>query len=196
MLPDPHRTNSPGWQIRQGFQRLGEWWEEQISRLDFDGPEIPDWGWLEPLGRGLFWLLVTALALGTAWFLYRAVKIWLDQQQHGTTVPGQAGPAEAVLRQATQWWREAQDLAQQGDYAGACRALYMAGLIRLNDTQTVPYQASRTDGEYLFCIDQQTAPRPYQLLIRTHERLTFGHDLATAEMYHRCRRAYQEIAQG
>ena len=39
-------------------------------------------------------------------------------------------------------------------------------------------------------------PRPYQLLIRTHERLTFGNAVANEETYQRCRRAYQEIAQG
>ena len=194
MFSDAHRTNSLGWQIRQAFQRWGEWWDYQLSKVDIGGPEVPDWGWLEPLGRGLFWVLVTALALWTGWMLYRAVKSLLDRRQ-GTVVTGRPGPSEEVLRQAAQWWREAQDLARQGDYAGACRALYMAGLIRLNDTQMVPYQASRTDGEYLVCIDQETAPRPYQLLIRTHERLTFGQVSATEEMYQRCRRAYQEIAQ-
>ena len=195
MFPSSHRTNSPGWQIRQGFQRLGEWWEYQAAKIDFEGPEPPDWGWIEPLGRGLFWLLVAALALWTAWLLYQGVKTFLDRQE-GTVVTASPGPSEEVLRQAAQYWREAQDLAKKGDYAGACRALYMAGLIRLNATETVPYLPSRTDGEYLFCIDQQTAPRPYQLLIRTHERLTFGGARATEEMYQRCQRAYQEIAQG
>jgi hypothetical protein len=195
MLPNAHRTNSLGWQIRQGFQRLGEWWEYQTSRLDIEGPDLPDWGWLEPLGRGLFWLFIAALTLWIVWLLYRAVKSLLEQRE-GTPVATRSGPSEEVLRQAAQWWREAQDLAQRGDYAGACRALYMAGLIRLNDTQVVPYLSSRTDGEYLFCIDQQTTPRPYQLLIRTHERLTFGDAVANEETYQRCRRAYQEIAQG
>jgi hypothetical protein len=195
MFPDAHRTNSLGWQIRQGFQRLGEWWEYQTSKLDFEGPDTPDWGWLEPLGRGLFWVLVAALALGAAWLLYQGIKALLGRQT-GTLVTTTAGPSEEMLRQAAQYWREAQDLAKEGDYAEACRALYMAGLIRLNDTETVPYLPSRTDGEYLFYIDQQTAPRPYQLLIRTHERLKFGGAVATEEMYQRCRRAYGEIAQG
>jgi hypothetical protein len=195
MFQNAHRTNSLGWQIRQALQRIEEWWDYQLSRTNIQGPEIPDWGWLEPLGRGIFWVLVTALASWTGWMLYRAVKSLLEKRQ-GTMVTGSPGPSPEVLRQAAQWWREAQDLAKQGDYAGACRALYMAGLIRLNDTQTVPYLASRTDGEYLFCIDQQTAPRPYQLLIRTHERLAFGGATATEEMYQRCRRAYQEIARG
>ena len=70
----------------------------------------------------------------------------------------------------------------------------MAGLARLNDTETVLYRPSRTDGEYLTCIAAHPS-RPYELLIRTHERLTYGETLATEETYQRCRRAYQEIAQ-
>jgi hypothetical protein len=195
MFSNAHRTNSLGWQIRQTFQRLGEWWDYHLARTNIQEPDMPNWGWLEPLGRGIFWVLVTVLAGWTGLMLYRMIKsLW--ENRSGTMVIGTPGPSEEVLRQAAQWWRDAQNLAKQGDYAGACRALYMAGLIRLNDIQIVPYQASRTDGEYLVCIDQQTAPRPYQLLIRTHERLTFGGVAATEEMYQRCRRAYQEIAQG
>lgn len=195
MFQSAHRTNSPGWQIRQGLQRLGEWWEYQTSQIDFEGPETPHWAWLEPLGRGLFWLIMAALALGIVWLLYRGIQTLVDKPD-GTHVTTTSGPSPAVLRQAAQYWREAQDLAKKGDYAGACCALYMAGLIRLNDTETVPYLPSRTDGEYLVCIDQQPAPRPYQLLIRTHERLTFGGAIATEEMYQRCQRAYREITQG
>jgi hypothetical protein len=70
----------------------------------------------------------------------------------------------------------------------------MAGLARLNDTETVIYRPSRTDGEYLAQL-VDASNRPYELLIRTHERLTFGDGQATEETYQRCRRAYQEIAQ-
>ena len=115
MLSNAHRTNSPGWQTRQGFQRLGEWWEYQTSRLDIESPDLPDWGWLEPLGRGLFWLFIAALTLWIVWLLYRAVKNFAGPARRYPRRPPVLAPAEAVLRQAAQWWREAQDLAQQGD---------------------------------------------------------------------------------
>jgi hypothetical protein len=75
MFSNAHRTNSLGWQIRQAFQRLEEWWDYQLSRTNIQGPEMPDWGWLEPLGRGIFWVLVTALAVWTGLMLYRSGKI-------------------------------------------------------------------------------------------------------------------------
>jgi hypothetical protein len=190
----PHRTSSLAWQIGQRLQRLSEWSEYQFSRLDIDGPNLPTWPWLEPLGRVLFWLTVATLILWMGWLLYRGLMAYLHRRHQRRGVTQQSTSAEVALKQVADWWRQAQRLAQAGDYAGACTALYMAALIRLNDADLVPYQVSRTDGEYLDCITAQPS-RPYELLIRTHERLTFGSALATEETYQRCRRAYQEIAQ-
>ena len=71
--------------LARGFSAWGEWWEYQTSRLDIESPDLPDWGWLEPLGRGLFWLFIAALTLWIVWLLYRAVKTLLDQRD-GTPV--------------------------------------------------------------------------------------------------------------
>jgi hypothetical protein len=194
-MPDlPHRTNSLAWQTRQGFQNLGEWFEYQFSRVDVNGPDIPQWRWLGSVAEGLFWCAIAALTLWTAWLLYRGITAYLNQRQRRVRPAQRSTPSEAALKQAAHWWREAQRLAQQGDYTAACKALYMAGLARLNDTETVLYRPSRTDGEYLDCIAANPS-RPYELLIRTHERIVYGDTPATEEIYQRCRRAYQEIAQ-
>jgi hypothetical protein len=173
-MPDlPHRTNSLSWQIRQGFQNLGEWFEYQFSRVNVDGPNIPQWPWLRPVAEGLFWMAIAALTLWTAWLLYRGITAYLNQRQRRVRSTQVATPSAAALKQAAHWWREAQTFAQQGDYAAACKALYMAGLARLNDTETVIYRSSRTDGEYLDCLVASPS-RPYELLIRTHERIAYG----------------------
>jgi len=190
----PHRINSPAWQLRQAMQNLGEWFEYQFSRIDVDGPEVPRWPWLGPVAEGLFWVMVAALTLWTGWLIYRGLVAYLNQRQAKTGATQAFAPTKAALKQAAHWWREAQRLAQQGDYAAACQALYMAGLARLNDTERVLYRPSRTDGEYLDCMAANPS-RPYELLIRTHERITYGDAPATEETYQRCRRAYQEIAQ-
>jgi hypothetical protein len=190
----PHRTNSLAWQTRQGWQNLGEWFEYQFSKVDVNAPELPNWPWLEPLVRGLFWVAIAALTLWVSWLLYQGITAYLAQRQSQPAAAQTTLPSLEALKQAAFWWREAQRLAQQGDYTGACKALYMAGLARLNDTKTVLYLPSRTDGEYLTSI-AANPNRPYELLIRTHERLTYGDTQATEETYQRCRRAYQEIAQ-
>ncbi|MGB3201650.1 MAG: hypothetical protein WBA99_12150, partial [Nodosilinea sp.] len=147
----PHRTNSLAWQIRLGWQNLGEWFEYQFSKVDVNPPELPRWPWLEPVARGLFWLTITALALWLSWLLYQSITAYLNRQQIRSGTSKTNLPSQEALKQAAYWWREAQRLAQQGDYAAACKALYMAGLARLNDTETVLYRPSRTDGEYLDC---------------------------------------------
>lgn len=188
----PHRTTSLDWQLRQGWQNIREWFDYQAARTGGNVGEV-NWAWLEPVARGLFWLMVAGLALWLAWLLYQGVMAYLNRPKAPGVRQSQAIRAEA-LKQAAYWWKEAQRLAQQGDYAAACKALYMAGLSRLNDTETVIYRPSRTDGEYLSQL-VDGSNRPYALLIRTHERLTFGDGQATEETYQRCRRAYQEIAQ-
>ena len=190
----PHRANSPSWQVRQGFQNLGEWFEYQFSRVNVDGPDIPQWPWLRPVAEGLFWVAIAALTLWTAWLIYRGITTYLHQRRQRGRFTQVSTPSAAALKQAAHWWREAQNFAQQGDYAAACKALYMAGLARLNDSETVIYRPSRTDGEYLDCLVASPS-RPYELLIRTHERIAYGDAPATEETYQRCRRAYQEIAQ-
>jgi hypothetical protein len=189
----PHHPTTLAWQIRQGSQNLGEWLEYQFSRVNIEGPAVPQWNWLGPVAEGLFWLAIAALALGVAWLLYQAIAAYYRQRPPVRPSASVPTPSAVALRQAAHWWRKSQQLAEQGDYAAACTALYMAGLARLNDTETVIYRPSRTDGEYLACLAAQPS-RPYELLIRTHERITYGAAPATAETYQRCRRAYQAIA--
>ena len=98
----------------------------------------------------------------------------------------------------------AQEQAEQGKYKEACRALYRATLQQLHEREMVRHLSSRTDGEYLAALAKRsevgeadpglTVPRPYQLLIGTHERLVFAGTSASAEIFKRCRRAYEEIA--
>ncbi|HIK44029.1 MAG TPA: DUF4129 domain-containing protein [Leptolyngbyaceae cyanobacterium M65_K2018_010] len=194
MSAPAHQASSLGWQGHQILQRLAEWWEYQWRGVHWPSLDWPRWAWLDSLARGLFWLLVVTLALGGVWQLYRGGRVYWQRRSRVPTVAAAPSTAAGGLQQSHYWGRQAQALADQGDYAAACRALYLAGLARLNDTQAVAYRASRTDGEYLDCLLAQPS-RPYAVLIRTHERLTFGRALATPATYQRCRQAYREITQ-
>lgn len=200
MSANAYETDSLNWQVRQGTQRLSEWIEYQTAQwtidLDIDLPDLPNWAWPEEIGQGIFWLLVVAGSIWLSWCLTRGIapyfQRWLDAKQDWTTALSQAAPT-ASTHSPQYWFRQAQVQARQGNYRDACLALYQATIQRLNDSQTLPHDPSRTDGEYL----QQLAPgprfRPYQLLFHTHERLTFSPEAASAETFQRCRRAYEEI---
>lgn len=209
MAGDAYITESVSWQIRQTMQRLREWVEYEAARSDINWPDWtwpdwwPDWLWREwawpkEIGQGLFWLLVAAMATWLAWLLYRALepslRRWLAQDKQWITLGKSAALSEEQL--STQhWWQQAQLLAQQGQYREACVLLYRGTLQQLDDAQLLKHDLSRTDSEYLAGLSRvkKSMPRPYQLLIGTHERLTFGRAIASAEMFQRCQRAYQEI---
>lgn len=205
MSRDAYNTDSLHWQARQTLRRFQEWLEYQFSQSDVDFPEFPNWTWSEDIAKAIFWILVAALTLWIVWLLYKAladpIRRWLDKDQKWVTLGRAEMPVKTYSTQ--HWLKQAQAQAQQGNYGEACKALYRATLQRLHDTQTLLHDPSRTDGEYLAGLAQPSekletteepvSPRPYQLLIGTHERLTFGRAIASAEMFKRCRRAYEEI---
>lgn len=191
-----YQDTSLGWQLRQLQQRLGEWVEYQTYRSeaapDLD-PSAWDVNWPEWLVRGLAAVLI---GLIVGWLVWSGVKLlrpywadWRSLQGFGRSRAGQAGEGES----ASALWRRAQALQQAGNYREACRLLYLAMVQHLHDAQLVENQPSRTNGEYLTLIARLAKPRPYQLLTRVHERLYFGGTAISAEVFQRCRRAYQEI---
>ncbi|MEO0987694.1 MAG: DUF4129 domain-containing protein [Cyanobacteria bacterium J06639_14] len=190
-----YRTDSLTWQARQTLRRFREWVEYQQPGA-IDRPDMPNWVWLQKIGQGVFWLLMAVLVIWLGWLLYRALKSplrdWLAQDQQWIML-GKDSSTEPDTHSPQYWWQQAQVYAQQSSYGEACLALYKATLQHLNDTQQLLHDPSRTDGEYLQNLTQVRSPRPYQLLIRTHERLTFGPAIASAEIFQRCRRAYQEM---
>ena len=206
--PD-YNSSSLGWQVRQGWQRLSEWMEYRADQTDIDWPDWnwpdwwPDWDWLNgewsPLiGQVLFWGAVSAITIWLSWLLFRALEPsiarWLEQEQSWINLGQKQNAKEDNARTAKDWWQQAQALAKQGHYGEACKALYQATLQQLHDSQRLLHNPSRTDGEYLEKLEEgQSLPRPYQLLIGTHERLVFGSSIASAEMFQRCRKAYEEI---
>lgn len=192
MTAGAYETNSLSWQLRQAAQRLNQGFEYWFSQLNIEPPPVPDWACPAVIGRGLFWAIVIGLALWLSWLLYRGLISYRQRRQALPTT--QAIPASP--HSSRYWWQQAQAHGQAGRYADACRALYLAALQQLDETQTLLQDPSRTDGEYLLGIERLAALRqsqPYQLLIRTHERIAFGDAAITAEVFQRCRRAYQEI---
>ncbi len=187
-----------GWQLQQTNQRIQEWLELQLSRWHFPNlwpRNIPSPTLPESLLQGLFWLMVVLFAV---WLLVRLSPLlrdawpnWMRRLQPQALTSQRLAAAKQI-----DWLLRAQSMQQQGNYREACRALYMAALQRLNDSQLAPYQDSRTDGEYLRLVRDLPRSQPYEILIRTHEQLCFGDRPVSAEVFYRCQQAYQEIAEG
>lgn len=189
------QDSSVGWHVQLLGQRLKQWIEWQLSRAPDDaGPDPNPMVWPAWLGPLLLWFLLGCLVLLLSLLLLQALEYLLNYRQprqaQGTTVVTEA---EVPHLTVAEWVRQANQLAQAGQWQAACHAFYRAALQKLHDRDWISHQPSRTDQEYLQRLDTVTQPRPYQLLIRTHERSHFGEDTLTEANFQRCRQAYREL---
>lgn len=179
------------WQLQLMQQRLSEWLERLFAPIDSQSLpnwSLPDW-WL----RLLFWTMVGSFMTWVSWQLYQLARPYvaaLAIAQQGQS--DRQSPVDRSLTAAA-WLQRSRTFAQQGNYREACRALYMAALQRLNDTEPIPHEPSRTDGEYLRLTQTLSRPAPYQVLLRTHEQLCFNNANVSVDEFDRCQQAYQDI---
>ncbi|NEQ27614.1 MAG: DUF4129 domain-containing protein [Microcoleus sp. SIO2G3] len=188
MATEAFQNNSFNWQLQQLGQRVSEWIELRLANTQLPNPNLqvsPD------LIVTLCWAILAAIALWLIWQLFRLLSpyFWQNVAAQGRSLQR----STAKQRSAADWLRQAQQQQQQGNYREACRSLYLAMLMRLDETKQVPIAASRTDGEYLQCVRQLPRPQPYQLLIQMHEQVCFGNGTITIENFNACQQAYQQI---
>ncbi|HEY9810245.1 MAG TPA: DUF4129 domain-containing protein [Halomicronema sp.] len=189
-----------GWQLGQTQQKVAEWVELQFSKLNFNGPKAPpsfgeiNFGWVEVLLQGMFWLILALLIVWFGWLIWR---LWpgffarLRGLGSSSTTPAQQ--AAKPMPTAAEWLVQAAKLSREGDFGLASRCLYMAMLERLNDSSTVDNQPSRTDGEYRELLKRFSGRKSCEVLLSTHERLCFGEMPVTGEEFERCQEAFRKI---
>jgi hypothetical protein len=184
--------SSIDWWIQQQQQQIGEWIESLFAGFRLGNLGSEDWALPEWFLQGFFWTVIVGLVAGLGWQLYRIFKPYVEDylRRGRLRSPSLSNPVE---QSASGWLERSRYAQQQGNYREACRSLYMASLHHLSDRHLIRHEESRTDGEYLNLILQIDPPQPYQLLIRTHERLHFSDAAISAEMFERCWQAYQEI---
>jgi hypothetical protein len=184
--------NSIDWQSELLQRQIGEWISLKLQQLRL--PPLPRSTVSPQLLEILFWSLLIVLGIWCAWMLWPRLRVLWDNWQQP---PGESRESRSLPPQqhytTGEWLQQAQTLRQQGNYAEACRAVYMAVLQRLNDTKEILHDPSRSDGEYLHLTQHLPQPNSYQTLIETHEQTCFGNGEITERNYVLCQQAYQEI---
>ncbi|MBW4488483.1 MAG: DUF4129 domain-containing protein [Trichocoleus desertorum ATA4-8-CV12] len=192
------------WQTQQLLRQAGEWIELQLSKLSVnpdrqDPQPLPSWltDVIESFLRVAFWLLAGFCLLWIVWQLLqtfwpslRTLKFpaWLRRSRVRPATNAQVSQLDAAG-----WFQRSQDYQRQGNYPEAFQALYFALLQYLSETNLVPLEASRTNGEYWQLVQHFPQASLYQLLITTHEQLRFNNMAISLETLNRCQKAYQEI---
>lgn len=188
-----------GWQLRQLQQRIGEWWEWQTNRAV---DRIPDISWPDWLESELLWtVLKIALWLGIAltfcWLAVQGMRLvipYLYLLQKRRTVFGDNPPKSLARELAiSEWLKQSEKYQKEGNYAGACRCIYMAMLQGLNDREIIRNDLSRTDGEYLQIIQKMQQSPPYETLFNIHQQICFSNLEASLTWLEQCQQAYREI---
>ncbi len=183
-----------GQQLLDWLRRLVNWQSQP------DLGALPDW--LEPLviwlTRGLVILLVGLLLLGLVRLVWLRLRRWRTRLHP----PAKAEPLPlATALSLRQWLDLAQQAQAQEDYATACRALYMALLLRLEAGGWLTLDPARTNRDYLQVLESLwvLGHRPGYLrdgfyqIFQTHDRLYYGKYPIPVDIWQRCHSAYQNL---
>ncbi len=191
--------DSISWQIQLIQQQTGEWVELTFSptinkTLNSIGLP-PDAFWDNLLN--IFWVIFTIVCVLLGLKFYRWILPYFERLlgiQLTKKIPQSQENLERNLT-VIQWLNQGKKLQNQGDYAGACRALYMAMLQRLYDAEILPDDKSKTDQEYITLIRQNSRFRFSEFLFITHEQICFTNVNITSEIFEQCQNIYQQIDQ-
>jgi hypothetical protein len=120
------------------------------------------------------WILVAVSFLVLAFW---AVRFFVRGSAPGMDIKGASRPGHDWR----DWLREARGAAERGDYRAAIHAAYWAAVARLEDTNLLPQDRSRTPRESLRLIRQESAEyAPLAQLTRRFELVWYGYRVATA----------------
>ncbi|NJK41128.1 MAG: DUF4129 domain-containing protein [Acaryochloridaceae cyanobacterium SU_2_1] len=197
------------WQGENMVRKSGEWVELQFNRLlDFlEGQESPElssaWDW------GQFCRVVSegavALALGIL-LLYGLLRqlqqIWKTYLRSRLRAADPLQQSlETDLQTVEDWLAQAAQAQSQENYQLGCRALYMALLLRLEQTGWLRRDRTSTDQEYLQQLESawilQAKPiglqQTWRRIFQVHEWSYYGSAPVAGDMFEQCQQAYQTL---
>lgn len=179
--------------MSRSFERLAQWLQEQIQRLNRRpssaavAPGILPIGLLEPLVWGL-------LAIGLIVFLTFAILKFRWAVQRGRRL-GVLADDEPELT-ADEWLTRAADLERSGHLREAVRCLYLAALTRLDEAGHLRFVRAETNWEHLRRFENnEKRPTELDLRLATKEfdRIWYGHRINGASDVEWFRAFYQSV---
>ena len=149
-------------------QKLRDWIYRQLEKI-FGRARV------KSIGNLVAWTLV-AVACGL--LLFWTLRFLLRAGQRTDMDLSGAAPVGHDWRR---WLRQARDAAKRGEYRAAIHAAYWAAIVRMEETQSLPEDRSRTPRESLRLIGRGSpAYAPLSQLTRRFELVWYGYRDATA----------------
>lgn len=190
------------WQGDRQWRQLSEALEYTFRQFLQQQTE-PFWEDSAPLEAWLRWFFQGVLLVGLGFALYflgRSLWRWWQRRSRAASPIAISTFAERP-RPVGEWLELAQNLQLAGDYRGACRALYMALLYRLQEAGWLRLQTHWTNGDYLRELEQlfqlgERSPavrRSIQHLFQVHSRSYYGAEAVDDQTLATCQAAYFEV---
>jgi len=168
-----------------------------LTSREFRGQEGPTWfdvleqrihDWINrklekifgPIRRRAIGNLVAWIAIGLAGglLLFWTVRFLM---RTGPGAEMSLSGAAPIGRDWRRWLREAREAASRGDFRAAIHAAYWTAIIRMEETNSLPEDRSRTPRESLKLIGRSSAAyAPLYQLTRRFELVWYGYRAATA----------------
>ena len=157
--------------------------------------EFPNLPWLGPLLQGIMYLIL-ATAIGV--LIWLLTKLRFIGQERKSKVGKRGGILEEgeELLSEDEYLLNADDLIAKGLFREACRALYLAMLVRLDSSRVARLEPTQTNWEHLRRVEANRT-KPEGLDFRTPTKLFdhawYGYTARSAADVEPFRTAYSEI---
>ena len=163
------------------------WLGRLLSGIARAGAAAP---WLGPV---VIWTLCISAAAGLVFFVLRN----LQRQRLRISLAGSAMANTAWDREATDWAKQAEAFASDGEWREAVHCLYWAAIVSLESRKAWRHNPTRTPREYLRLLKAGSAQqRGLRGLTRIFERVWYGLREGRAEEYAEARGLYEALASG
>jgi hypothetical protein len=171
----------------RGLRDLIDRWFADLFRSDPE-PEEGDTGTglsLPLPGPGLFIAIGVVLALMVAVYLFVSRERPLPLAEDGSAPPAKAEDPRDRAPEA--WVDAATELAREGRYREALRALYLATLVALDRRQAITFDPTLTNWQYLRQLSGNSMRSDFRELTRIFDHKWYGKEETVEVDYEVCR---------
>lgn len=149
-----------------------------------DMPNIPTPpGWLPQFITGIFYLFCAAAIVGIIYLVCKIPWAWSQRGRSGKRKPGSMLEDGELLLSEDEYMLEANRLIAEGKFREACRALYLASLLRIDSLRIARFDPYQTNWEHLRRIESsKTRPEvlDFRPATKAFDHAWYGYRATTA----------------
>lgn len=170
--------------------------QPEIDTPNVSGPSV-ELGWLEGVIKVVYWALVAA-AIGAAVYVVAKLPIkWNKTARAKKSARGGMLEEGEELKSEDEYAANAERLVAEGKYREACRAYFLASLLRIDALRIARFEPAQTNWEHLRRIEssrRRPAGFEFRDITKRFDYAWYGYEAKTAADVDPFRKAYSEIA--